>query len=74
MYERILIPVDNSRHSKAAVTWGVRLARSFGSSITGLHVFAARLHDDRFKQMEVTLPERYQEEKTLSHQRLVHKD
>ncbi|MEE9256656.1 MAG: universal stress protein [bacterium] len=72
MYRTICVPVDNSAHSNRAVDHAVRLARAFGARLVGCHVFAAKLHEMRFKQMEYTLPEEYRQEKELEHQREVH--
>ncbi len=51
-----------------------RLAATTGGEITGIHAYAARLHDRRFKQMEGGLPERYRRESETEHQREVHED
>jgi nucleotide-binding universal stress UspA family protein len=51
---------------------GVHLAGKFDSRLTGTHVYAAKLHDSRFKQMERGLPSRYQNETVLRRQRVVH--
>jgi nucleotide-binding universal stress UspA family protein len=72
MYKTIYIPVDNSDHSNMAVELGVSLAKTFGSKIVGSHVYAAKLHDKRFKQMEAGLPEEYHDEKELDRQRQIH--
>jgi nucleotide-binding universal stress UspA family protein len=72
MYKTIYIPVDNSDHSNAAVDAGVHLAKMFGSKIVGSHVYAAKMHDKRFKQMEAGLPEEYHDEKELDRQRQIH--
>ncbi|MBI4400012.1 MAG: universal stress protein [Nitrospirae bacterium] len=72
MYKTIYIPVDNSDHSNMAVDLGVKLAKTFGSKIVGSHVYAAKLHDKRFKQMEAGLPEEYHDEKELDRQRQIH--
>ncbi len=72
MYKEILLPIDNSRYSVFGIDIGIELARKFHSHITGNHVYAARLHDNRFKQMESGLPEKYQEEKELQRQRDIH--
>ncbi len=72
MYKTIYIPVDNSDHSNMAVDLGVRLAQEFGSKIVGSHVYAAKMHDKRFKQMEAGLPEEYHDEKELDRQRKIH--
>ena len=65
MYKTIYIPVDNSDHSNTAVDVGVELAKTYGSKIVGSHVYAAKMHDKRFKQMEAGLPEEYHDEKEL---------
>lgn len=72
MYKTIYIPVDNSDHSNVAVDLGVQLAKQFGSKIVGSHVYAAKMHDKRFKQMEAGLPEEYHDEKELDRQRKIH--
>ncbi|MCA9472805.1 MAG: universal stress protein [Nitrospirales bacterium] len=72
MYKTIYIPVDNSDHSNKAVDLGVKLAKTFGSKIVGSHVYAAKMHDKRFKQMEAGLPEEYHDEKELDRQRQIH--
>src|SRR5262247_4015526 len=72
MYKTIYIPVDNSDHSNTAVDVGVRMAKTFGSRIVGSHVYAAKMHDKRFKQMEAGLPEEYHDEKELDRQRQIH--
>ena len=49
-------------------------ARPDGADITAGHVYAAKMHDFRFKQMEGGLPEKYLEEEELERQRDVHDD
>ncbi len=72
MYKTIYVPVDNSDHSNMAVDLGVQFAKLFGSKIVGSHVYAAKMHDKRFKQMEAGLPEEYHDEKELDRQRQIH--
>ncbi len=72
MYETIYVPVDNSDHSNRAVATSVALGKAFSSKLVGCHVYAARMHDYRFKQMEFTLPEEYLEEPELHRQRKIH--
>jgi nucleotide-binding universal stress UspA family protein/rubrerythrin len=72
MYKRIFVPVDNSEHSNRCVDVGVTWAKSFGATLVGSHVYAAKMHDYRFKQMEYTLPEEYQDERELERQRKIH--
>ncbi|MGH7609173.1 MAG: universal stress protein [Candidatus Dormibacteria bacterium] len=72
MYRKLYLPLDNSDHANAAAEVAIRLARHSGAEIVGCHVYAARLHDYRFKQMEYTLPEEYQDESELERQRKIH--
>ena len=72
MYRQIYVPVDNSDHSNRAIDLAVELGKAVGASLTGCHVYAARLHDYRFKQMEYTLPEEYKDETELERQRKIH--
>src|SRR5215467_9061283 len=72
MFKHICVPVDNSDCSNRAIDLAVELGRAFGARLTGVHVYAARLHDYRFKQMEYTLPEEYKDENELERQRRIH--
>ncbi len=72
MYKSIYVPVDNSDHSNGAVACGVALGKAFAAKLVGCHVYAAKLHDYRFKQMEYTLPEEYLDEVELERQRKIH--
>ena len=69
---RILVAVDASDHANRAVTEAARLARTAGGTLTGIHAYAAKLHDQRFRQMEGGLPPRYRDESELERQREVH--
>jgi len=68
---RILVALDQSDYANNAMKQAVRLT---DGSITGIHAYAAKLHDRRFKQMEGGLPEKYQRESEMEHQRDVHED
>jgi nucleotide-binding universal stress UspA family protein len=72
MYKTIYVPVDNSDYSNQAISLAVELGKSFESKMVGCHVYAARMHDYRFKQMEYTLPSEYLEETELDRQRKIH--
>jgi nucleotide-binding universal stress UspA family protein len=72
MYRHIYVPVDNSEHSNRAIDLAVELGQALGARLTGCHVYAARLHDYRFKQMEYTLPAEYKDEHELERQRKIH--
>ncbi len=70
--KNIYVPVDNSDYSDASIALAVEFAKKFGSQLVGSHVYAAKMHDVRFKQMEYTLPEEYQDEVELEKQRRIH--
>ena len=72
MYSKIYVPVDNSDFSNRAIVNAVALGKAFESSLVGSHVYAARMHDYRFKQMEYTLPDEYLDEVELERQRKIH--
>lgn len=71
-FREVLVPVDNSRYSAWAADVALRVAGMFGATVVGSHVYAARLHDQRFRDMEPGLPEAYQEPTILAHQRELH--
>jgi nucleotide-binding universal stress UspA family protein/rubrerythrin len=71
-YTSLYVPLDNSEHSDAAAGLAIELASTFGARCIGMHAYAARMHDYRFKQMEYTLPEEYQDEAELLRQRRIH--
>src|SRR6266568_4114514 len=72
MFKHICVPVDNSDYSNRAIELAVELGRTCGAKLTGVHVYAAQLHDYRFKQMEYTLPDEYKDEHELERQRKIH--
>ena len=72
MYKSIYVPVDNSDHSNRAVACSLALGKAFSAKLVGCHVYAAKLHDYRFRQMEYTLPEEYIDEVELERQRKIH--
>ena len=72
--QRILIALDSSDHANAAMSNALELAGLARAVITGAHVYAAKLHDMRFRQMEGGLPEQFREERELERQREVHDD
>ncbi len=73
-YQNILNALDSSDHSNRALSDAVKLATMSGARLTGTHVYAAKLHDVRFRQMEGGLPEQFREEQELERQRDVHDD
>ncbi|MCP5036463.1 MAG: universal stress protein UspA, partial [Rhodobacteraceae bacterium] len=75
LYQRILIALDSSDHANAGMDIAIALAGlTTDAQITGVHAYAAKLHDLRFRQMEGGLPEQFREEQELERQRDVHDD
>ena len=72
MYREVFVPVDNSRESDWAVDRAIEICRGSGGRITGSHVYAARLHDIRFRQLEIGLPAQFQEPAEIRRQRKIH--
>ena len=72
MYKSIYVPVDNSEYSNRAVANALSLGKAYSAKLVGCHVYAAKLHDYRFRQMEYTLPEEYIDEVELERQRKIH--
>ncbi len=72
MYKSIYVPVDNSDHSNRAVACALGLGKAYSAKLVGCHVYAAKLHDYRFRQMEYTLPEEYIDEVELERHRKIH--
>jgi nucleotide-binding universal stress UspA family protein len=72
MYAELFVPVDNSLHSGWAVDRAIELARGSGGRITANHVYAARLHDVRFRQLETGLPAQFQTAEEIKRQRKIH--
>ena len=74
-YRSILLALDSSDHANHGTSTALRIAASCPDTrITGTHVFAAKMHDLRFRQMEGGLPEQFREEQELERQRDVHDD
>ncbi|MDH4235245.1 MAG: universal stress protein [Gallionella sp.] len=75
LHQRILVALDSSDHANAAMRSAAELAGLVDEPvITGSHVYAAKLHDMRFRQMEGGLPEQFRQEQELERQRDVHDD
>ncbi|MCC6502267.1 MAG: universal stress protein [Deltaproteobacteria bacterium] len=72
MYKRLLVCLDNSDHSNSAAALSVTIASATRARLIGCHVYAARLHNARFIEMEDGLPPEYQKEEELKNTREVH--
>jgi nucleotide-binding universal stress UspA family protein len=74
MFKNIYIPVDNSDYSNECVELALQFAKGSEEDtiISASHVYAAKMHDVRFRQMESGLPEEYQDEQELEKQRAIH--
>ncbi|MFK5986299.1 MAG: universal stress protein [Pseudomonadota bacterium] len=71
-YQSILLAVDSSDHANRATEDAIELGKLYQSVISASHVYAAEMHDRRFKQMEGGLPEQFKEEDELERQRDIH--
>ena len=71
-YRRILLGVDSSARADDAITQAGIIAGAYGSTVVAAHVYAARLHDQRFEDLEPGLPEKYQDPKRLERSRRTH--
>jgi len=74
LYKNILVALDSSDHANRGMAEAAALAVLCDASITGTHIYAAKMHDMRFRQMEGGLPEQFREEQELERQREVHDD
>ncbi len=72
MYRELLVPVDNSEHSDWAINRAIEIASKNGGRLTANHVYAARLHDVRFRQLETGLPAQFQTADEIKRQRRIH--
>ncbi|MGH7465217.1 MAG: universal stress protein, partial [Longimicrobiales bacterium] len=72
MYREVLVPVDNSRCSDWAVERAIEMCARSRGRITANHVYAARLHDVRFRQLETGLPAQFQTADEIRRQRKIH--
>jgi len=72
MYREVLVPVDNSQQSDWAIERAIEVCDRSGGRVTGSHVYAARLHDIRFRQLEIGLPAQFQEPAEIRRQRKIH--
>ncbi len=73
-FRSIVLGADASDHSNRGAIEATSLAALWDATITGAHVYAAQLHDRRFRQMEGGLPENYRQEAELERQRDIHDD
>ncbi len=71
-YRRILVGIDGSEESSHAAAASLSLAAVFHAEVTGCHVYAARLHESRFSEMEPGLPQEYKEHQRLGLLRTTH--
>src|SRR2546426_2183575 len=72
MYREIFTPVDNSQYADWAVDRAIEICRRSSGRLTSNHVYAARLHDVRFRQLETGLPAQFQTPDEIKKQRKIH--
>jgi nucleotide-binding universal stress UspA family protein len=71
-YSRIYVGLDSSELSNEAMLTAMSIGKKSGAEMIGSHVYAAKMHDNRFRAMEGGLPEEFQKEKELNRQRKIH--
>jgi len=73
IYKNVLVALDGSIFSDYAAEASIAITENEKeSSLTACHVYAAKLHFDRFSAMEDGLPQHYQEEEKLIYLRNTH--
>ena len=72
MFTKILVALDNSKYSDYGMEAALGIAASQRAEVAGCHVYAAKLHEARFTDMEAGLPQQYQPEAILKRQRDIH--
>ena len=71
-YANIYVGLDSSEPSNEAMKLAMEIGKREGAAMVGSHVYAAKMHDNRFRAMEGGLPEEFQKEKELNRQRKIH--
>ena len=72
MYTTIAVAIDNSRCSTYAESLALQIAMPGSIPVTGVHAYTGKFHQARFQALEPHLPQKYQTEEVLSHQRDIH--
>src|SRR3970040_2329712 len=72
MFTDIYVPFNGSAHARGALEHARQLAAPLGATVVGSHVYAARLHESRFRALESGLPEPLRQEHRLAEQRDIH--
>lgn len=72
LFRSLYVPIDGSAHSGVALDVALSITRAFGGSVTLSHVYAARMHEGRFRQMEGVLPPNFQDPQKLGMLRSLH--
>ena len=68
----VLVCLDGSPDSDAAAALALEYACNSGNPVVAAHVYDARIHESRFRQMEPGLPQKYQAEEGLEELRDSH--
>jgi nucleotide-binding universal stress UspA family protein len=71
-YTKILVALDGSDDSLAGGRLALALAASWGAGLRAAHVYDARIHSTRFREMEPGLPPRYRAGESLGRLRQEH--
>ena len=73
MYSKILIALDGSEYARRGGRIALDLARNIGATLLACHVYGAELHNQRFRDMEPGLSDRYQGTPFLNELRHTHR-
>ncbi len=71
MYQNVMVGLDNSNWSELAMQRALELSKPMAARLVGIHVYAAAMHGQRFRQMESGLPIRYSQSE-IKRQRSIH--
>ncbi len=72
MYDQILVALDGSEASRYAGEAALAMAAAAGGHVIACHIYGVDIHRRRFTEMEPGLPEKYQQEETLTGLRTAH--
>ena len=71
---RVLVALDGSEPSVIGGNIALSLASGLGSEVVATHIYDAGIHTTRFVEMEPVLPDKYQDDQTMTRLRESHDD
>lgn len=72
IYSTILVALDGSHDSLAGADLALKISKKLKCRLLAAHVYDARIHDTRFREMEPGLPPEYRQEHALKKLRKAH--